>query len=148
MSPSHGEQPSSAQPTGSNSPAQLFPAALLLVLTAAASLWWSHFQLLWFDEILVQWTDSVARQVAEIQMHYPISIDPIEFHEIEHATLQVFGSGAFGLRLPALIGFLMMQICLFVFARRIGGRIAGTIARLFRFVPASSITHRMRGLMA
>ena len=47
----------------------------------------------------------------------------------------MIGSGAFGLRLPALLGFLMMQTrslcCLFVFARRIGGRIAGTIALAF-----------------
>ena len=133
MYPSPTEEPL-VHPTASAGPVSrfLFPA-LLLILTAAASLWWSHYQLLWFDEILVQWTDSVptAAQVADIQVHYPLSLDPVEFHEIEHAVLKIFGSGAFALRLSALIGFLIMQICLYIFARRIGGRIAGILALAF-----------------
>ena len=110
-----------------------FLAASLLVLTIAASLFWSHYKLLWMDEQMELWTDSVptARQVADIQMHYPITLDPVAYHEIEHAALRLLGSGAFGLRLPSQAGFLLMQICLFVFTRRIAGENAGAIALAF-----------------
>jgi hypothetical protein len=107
--------------------------ALLLLVSAAASLFCSRNKLLWFDEILVKWTDSVptARQVADIQIHYPVSLDPIGYHEIEHAAVRLFGSNAFGLRLPSVLGFLAMQMCLFFFARRIAGTVAGLIALAF-----------------
>ncbi len=110
-----------------------FLAASLLVLTVAASMFWSHYKLLWIDEQMVLWTDSVptVSQVADIQMHYPISLDPVAYHEIEHAALRLFGSEAFGLRLPSQAGFLLMQICLFVFVRRIAGKNAAAIALAF-----------------
>lgn len=68
-------------------------AACLLVLTIAGSLFWSHYKLLWMDEQMELWTDSVptASQVADIQMHYPITLDPVAYHEIEHATLRLLG---------------------------------------------------------
>ncbi len=110
-----------------------FLAVSLLVLTFSASLAWSHYKLLWLDEQMVLWTDSVptASQVADIQLHYPISLDPVAYHEIEHAALRLFGSGAFGLRLPSQAGFLLMQICLFIFVRRIAGENAAAIALAF-----------------
>jgi len=133
MHSSPATEPYARPSVSSNLTASLVAPFLLLILTAAASLWWSHNQLLWFDEILVQWTDTVptATQVAAIQVHYPLSLDPVGYHEIEHAALKWFGSGAIGLRLSALIGFLVMQICLFIFARRIAGNIAGIIALAF-----------------
>ncbi len=107
------------------------PAALLLLaVTAAVALAWSHVKLLWFDELIELQTDGVgsAREVLRIQRHYPLSLDPALFHLLAHASTRLFGVSAFGMRLPALLGFLLAQLCLYFLVRRIAGRPAGLIA--------------------
>src|SRR5271170_431711 len=40
----------------------------------------------------------------------------------------VFGATTFALRLPALVGYLVMQFCLYFFVRNLAGRRAGLLA--------------------
>jgi hypothetical protein len=105
-------------------------AIFLLVLTAAISLFWSNRKQLLHDEFFTLWTDSASSigEVAHIQRTCPVALDPLVYHALAHAAIQVFGAGAFAIRLPSLLGFLLMQICLFVFVRRIAGERAGVFA--------------------
>ena len=118
-------------------------AWILLLLTAAVALIWSHVKLLSQDEIFVLQTDSVSsvRELIHIQRNFPISLDPLVFHLLAHAATRVFGPTALALRLPSILGFLLMQVCIFVAARRIAGPIAGSRAGLIAMAfPALTAT--------
>src|ERR1700722_7933917 len=96
-------------------------AVASLILTATISLLWSHHKLMSQDEFFVLQTDGVASisQLIHIQRTTPISLDPLLYHLLAHIAIQIFGDGAFALRLPSLFGYLLMQICLFFVVRRV-----------------------------
>ena len=106
---------------------------LTLALTALVSLLWSGQKLLEQDEIFSLQTDRVRSlaEVFRIQRHYPISLEPPPYHVLAHGAMQIFGANAFALRLPAFLGFLAMQVCLFYFVRNLAGRRAGLVAMAF-----------------
>ena len=112
-----------ASKTGEDADTSKLPisAISLLVLTASVSLAWSHYRLLFRDEFWEMWTDRVSTigQILHIQRTVPVALDPIAYHILGHVSIQAFGANAFALRLPALFSILLMQICLFVFVRRI-----------------------------
>ncbi|HZQ44327.1 MAG TPA: glycosyltransferase family 39 protein [Acidobacteriaceae bacterium] len=114
-------------------------ALLILLLTAAVALAWSHVKLLSQDEIFVLQTDSVSsvRELIHIQRHYPISLDPLVFHLLGHACAKLFGPSALALRLPSIAGFLLMQACIFFATRRIASPRAALIAMAFPALTAS-----------
>ncbi|HEV2578444.1 MAG TPA: glycosyltransferase family 39 protein [Acidobacteriaceae bacterium] len=109
-----------------------FPLAAtgMLLLTAALALLWSYNKLMWMDEFLVLRTDIAGgfREIAHIQRVQPISLDPLAYHFASHLCTLIFGANAFAIRLPSLCGFLVMQFCLFFFARHIAGNRAAVIA--------------------
>jgi 4-amino-4-deoxy-L-arabinose transferase-like glycosyltransferase len=64
--------------------------------------------------------------------------------------MQVLGANAFAQRLPALAGFLLMQICLFFFVRNLVGDRAGLVAAAFPALTATlfyAVEGRPYGLM-
>jgi hypothetical protein len=97
---------------------------VILAVTAAMSLLWSSHKLLEQDEIFSLQTDRVGSlgEVLRIQRFYPISLEPPPYHVLAHAAMQVFGPTAFALRLPAFLGYLLMQLCLFFFVRNLVGK--------------------------
>jgi hypothetical protein len=105
-------------------------AVAFLVLTVTISLFWSHYKLLWNDELSVLQTDSVSSlaQLVHIQRTCPLSFDPIAYHVLAWLAIRLFGAGAFAIRLPALLGFLLMQICLFFFVRQVASERAAVFA--------------------
>ena len=105
-------------------------AVAFLVLTLAISLVYSHFKLLWNDELFVLQTDSVSSlaQLVHVQLTCPVSIDPLAYHVLVHFAIRLLGANAFAIRLPSLIGFLLMQICLFFFVRRIANERTAILA--------------------
>jgi hypothetical protein len=107
-------------------------ALALLALTAALSLLVSHYRLLWFDEYLMLNTDGVSslRQLIHIQRASPISLDPFAYHFFAYLSMRLFGVSAFALRLPSLLGYLLMQVCLFHFVRRIASERAALFAMI------------------
>ena len=127
-------------------------AVLLFVATAAIFLMWSSQKLLWNDEIFELWTDSVpsAAQVVQIQLAYPILLDPIVYHAAAHVMIGVFGASALAIRLPSMLGFLVMEICLFFYMRRVAGVRAGVFALTFLIISPSlgyAVEGRPYGMM-
>jgi len=107
-------------------------AVALLVFTAAVALARSYFQPLGGDELGVFYTDSIGSftRVIQVQRTGPIALDPVFSHLLGHLSLVLFGKNIFSLRLPSLLGYLVMQVCLFLFVRRVAGRRAGVVALL------------------
>ena len=112
---------------------------VMIGLTAAASLLWSHAKLFSQDEMYEFQTDSVRMltDLIHVQRTWPISLDPLLYHALSHGAMQVFGANAFAQRLPALLGFLLMQVCLFLFVRRLAGERAGAVAAIFPALTAT-----------
>jgi hypothetical protein len=132
-----GEQPATGNPVDQRIPSAQLPwtwlIAVSIILTCALSLVWSHYKLMRVDEFMEMQTDSVPslRQVIDIQRHFPISLDPLGYHVAAHFSMRLFGRSAFALRLPALLGYLLMQACLGLFVSRIAGRRAAIFAIAF-----------------
>ena len=127
-------------------------AIAFLGLTAVISLLWSHSRLMWNDEFLSLWTDNAPSigQVIQIQRTCPISLDPLFYHALAHADIRLFGSGALAIRLPSLLGYLLMQLCLFLFVRRVASERAAVFAMAFPALTTSlyySVEGRPYGLM-
>ena len=112
-------------------------AVFLLTLVLAGC--WSFVRLMWNDEFLSFYGDSTTslRSVWNVQLHSPISLDPPTYHLLSHLCMQVFGRNAEALRMPALFGFLLLELCLFGLVRQVAGRRAALIAMAFPLVTAS-----------
>jgi Dolichyl-phosphate-mannose-protein mannosyltransferase len=126
--------------------------AFFLLLTATLSLIWSHVRFMWYDEFLSFYTDGVAtfKQVFLVQLHHPISLDPPTYHLLSHLCMNILGRNAIALRLPALAGFLLFQLCLFFFVRRLAGDRSAIIAIAVPLLTASfrySVEGRPYGLL-
>ncbi len=121
-----------------SSPNTLLAAAFLL-LTAAIALIWSHNKLMWVDELSVLQTASspTLAQLIHIQRFFPTALDPLVYQALAHVSTLIFGVSAFAIRLPSLLGFLAMQLCLYLFVRRIAGSRAALVALI---LPALSGT--------
>ena len=126
--------------------------AFVLLLTTLLSLLWSHARLLWKDEFLSFYSDGVAtfKQVLLVQLHHPISLDPPTYHLLSHLCMDLLGRNAIALRLPALAGFLLFQLCLYFFVRHLAGNRAAVIAAALPLLTASfhySLEGRPYGLL-
>lgn len=125
---------------------------VFLVLSAILSLVWSSNSLLIGDEYLSLWTDRLPSlaQITHVQRTSPISIDPLFYHVVAHADIRIFGAGPFAIRLPSLVGYLTMQVCLFFFVRRITNEHAAVFALAFPALTSTffySLDGRPYGLM-
>ena len=125
---------------------------VFMLLTAGLSLAWSHNKLMSQDEMYAFQTYSVPSlgALVHVQRTEPISLDPMLYPVLSHSAMKVFGVGEFALRLPALLGFLLMQVCLFFFVRRLAGERAGVVAAAFPALTATqfySAEGRPYGLM-
>ncbi len=111
----------------------------LLLLTTTILLLWGHFRPLDQDEMFVLQTDSVGSiaKLVDVQRHTPISLDPLFYHLLGHVSVSLFGATAFGIRLPSLFGFLLMQVCVFLVGSRMAGTRAGWVAAA---IPALTAT--------
>lgn len=106
------------------------PAIAFFILSAAIMLVRSHYHLLWADEFGVLDTvsiSSVARYI-HLQLTTPVVPDPLVYSIMAHASIGLFGAGAFAIRFPSMCGYLLMQLCLYYFVRRIAGERAATFA--------------------
>ena len=114
-------------------------AVVFVLVTAALSLAWSHAKLMSQDEMYAFQTYSVpsVAELVHVQRTEPISLDPLLYPLLSHAAMQAFGAGAFALRWPALLGFLLMQVCLFFLVRNLAGERAGAVAAAFPALTAS-----------
>jgi hypothetical protein len=105
-------------------------AIAFLILSATIAIVWAHYQLLGADEFSALDADNVSSlmQLIHIQLKTPISLDPLVYNVSAYGAMRLFGVSAFALRLPSMCGYLLMQICLFYFVRRIATERAATVA--------------------
>jgi hypothetical protein len=93
--------------------------AVLSAVVAAGTAARAWVRPLWFDELLAL---AVASQpsVPDIWKALAAGVDlhPPLHHVLSHAMSMFTGAGAWGLRLPAAIGFLILVICVFRFVER------------------------------
>jgi 4-amino-4-deoxy-L-arabinose transferase-like glycosyltransferase len=85
------------------------------------------------DDLLELWGDNVSSvgQLLHVERATPIEIDPVVYPCLTFAEIRLFGVNPPVLRLPSLLGFLLMQVCLFYFVRRIASERAGGVALAF-----------------
>jgi hypothetical protein len=110
-----------------------------LPLLAGLTLLRSSNRLFWFDELLTfqlarlpDFRTLWAALTAGIDLQLPLSI------LATRVAQTLFGQGEVATRLPALAGFLLMTVCLYVFVRRRTNAIYGAAAALF---PAVTEAH-------
>ena len=53
------------------------------------------------------------------ERYFPLAADTFLYHALIYFCVRLFGVNSAALLLPALFGFLLMQVCLFCFVRRI-----------------------------
>lgn len=109
------------------------PAAIaLLFLSVVMLLMWSHFRLLAGDEfgfglLSIDSSSSIVRLI-HIELTKPVSFDPPGYNALIYGVIRLFGTGALAMRLPSICGYLLMQVCLFYFVRRIATERAAILA--------------------
>jgi hypothetical protein len=109
-------------------------AIAFLILSATIMLIRSHYHLLWADEFGVAFTSIIPGGVSrliQVELTQPFSFDPIAYNVLMHTVVNVSGINAFFMRLPSMCGYLLMQICLFYFVRRVSTERAATFALAF-----------------
>lgn len=108
-------------------------AIAFLVLSAVIALIRSHYHLLWIDEFNVLETVRISnlRWLIHVQLTTPISFDPLGYLLFIHALTVLFGATALVMRVPSMLGYLLMQVCLFYFVRRITTERAAIFALAF-----------------
>ena len=96
-----------------------------LILFTALVTWvtWVPNKPLWNDEFLSLYTAAApdVTSVLRIQQRWPVSLDPPGYHLIAHFFIRLPGPSAVLVRLPSLLGWLTMLVCLFLFCRRLVG---------------------------
>src|SRR5688572_19176132 len=71
---------------------------------------------------------------------------PPPFHVVVRAFFAAFGTSAFALRLPSVLGFWLMGICLYTFVARRTSAIYGAVAMAFPLITgAFDYAHEGRG---
>jgi hypothetical protein len=84
---------------------------------------------LWFDELLAF---NVASQptLRDIwsALRTGVDLHPPLHHVLSHFSMLAAGAGPWGLRLPALVGFLVMELCIFWFVARRTTPLYGAVA--------------------
>jgi hypothetical protein len=108
-------------------------AGFILLVSLGLALSQSHVRPIEPDEMYGFFTaaEPTAAAVMHTQLTAPISLDPPTYQLLSHWTIGLVGPNALGARLPSIVGFLLMQLGLFVFVRRLGGVWAGWFAMLF-----------------
>jgi hypothetical protein len=95
----------------------------------------ASFRPLWYDELF---TYNVAtlpgfRAMWDALTH-GADLNPPLFYVVTHAVISVLGPTEFGLRTPAIVGFLVMCCCLYAFVAHRAGACYGFIAMLLPLV--------------
>ena len=86
----------------------------------------------WFDEIFTVHLAGLPT-VGDILQALSKGVDaqPPLFHLITRLVQRLFGNGEVATRLPALAGYLLMTVCLYLFVRRRTNSLFGCVAALF-----------------
>jgi 4-amino-4-deoxy-L-arabinose transferase-like glycosyltransferase len=106
--------------------------ALLLTAVAAGTLLLAHRKPLWNDELFTLYISRLPG-VDDMWSELATGVEqtPLSFYAATRLSLDVFGDGGIAIRLPELLGFLLMSVCVFLFVERRSSALYGLIAAVF-----------------
>ena len=88
---------------------------------------------MWVDEYLTFYLAQLPTSEVWKALLTGAESHPPPFLFLTHAVVTVFGAGAAALRLPAIVGFLVMELCVFRFVSRRTSRLVAFVAMLIPF---------------
>jgi 4-amino-4-deoxy-L-arabinose transferase-like glycosyltransferase len=105
---------------------------LLLGAIAALTLVLAHRKPLWNDELFTYYISRLPG-IDDMWSELASGVEqtPLTFYAATRASLEVFGDNGIAMRLPELLGFLLMTVCVFVFVERRTSPLYGLVAALF-----------------
>jgi hypothetical protein len=92
---------------------------------------------LWFDELFTLYISRVPAWKARLSLAAVDGCPPL-FYGLTHASLRLLGENALASRLPEILGFWLMCVCLFLFVRR---RCHAIYAFLAMLIPLGSMAY-------
>lgn len=106
--------------------------ALLLTAVAAVTLVLAHRKPLWNDELFTYYISRLPG-VDDMWSKLATGVEqtPLSFYVATRASLDVLGDGRIAMRLPELLGFLLMSVCVFLFVERRSSPLYALIAVIF-----------------
>lgn len=106
--------------------------ALLLAAVAAVTLVLAHRKPLWNDELFTYYISRLPG-VDDMWSELETGVEqtPLSFYVATRASLEVLGDGGIAIRLPELLGFLLMTACVFLFVERRSSPLYGLVAAVF-----------------
>jgi hypothetical protein len=127
---STGSVPVGGESIASRDKATLWVALTILILTGAFLMAYSNSKLLWEDEILSYYTVRQPSLAAMLHFQHttPIAFEPPANEILLYLSGSLGNFSRFSLRLPSILSFLLLQICLFGFVKPIAGRRAACLA--------------------
>jgi hypothetical protein len=93
---------------------------LFTILYAIGATLHARSKPLWFDEIITVIAASPADAATAWKAARDCDSSPPLPHMLTHFSMQWFGTGEIAIRLPAIAGFWVFCLCLFIFTRRLG----------------------------
>src|ERR1035438_3090715 len=102
-------------------------AQIYLVLTALHGM-----RRFWYDELFTFYMCRLPSMSAVWSaLKDGADLNPPLFYVVTRACQAAFGNSELATRLPAILGFLVMSLCIFHFVSRFGSRLAGLAAMTF-----------------
>ena len=105
--------------------------ALLLAAVAVITLALAHRRPLWNDELFTYYVSRLGVDDMWSTLATGVEQTPISFYVATRASLDAFGDSGIAMRLPELLGFLLMSVCVFLFVERRSSPLYALVAVLF-----------------
>jgi Dolichyl-phosphate-mannose-protein mannosyltransferase len=106
--------------------------ALLVLALGAMAIVLAARKPLWNDELFTLYISRLP-SVGDIWSELETGVEqtPPAFYVVTRASLALFGGGTVAVRIPELLGYLLMTICVFAFVARRASPLYGLVAALF-----------------
>ena len=92
----------------------------------------------WYDELFTFYMCRLPSMSAVwAGLKAGVDLNPPLFYVVTRACQAAFGNSELATRLPAILGFLVMSLCVFHFVSRFGSRLAGLAAMSFTVITGS-----------
>jgi hypothetical protein len=113
--------------------------AVLLVALAAVTLMLAHRKPLWNDELFTYYISRLPG-IDDMWSELATGVEqtPLSFYVATRASMDALGDGGIAMRLPQLLGFLLMTVCVFLFVERRSSPLYGLLAAIF---PVATIAY-------
>jgi hypothetical protein len=111
----------------------------LLMLCATVSAVHAGSKALWYDELFTYYMSHLPSMAAVwAGLKQGADLNPPLLYLATRASFRLFGDGPIASRLPAMIGFLVMTVCLFRFVSRRANGLYGLVAAVFPWITGAA----------